>query len=374
MSGIMRRVGVVLALGVMLLGWGAAAAASAGPRPASVHQPDAPVYAYFYQWFNQDSWRRAKIDYPLAGRYSSEDPKVLRDQITQAQAAGLNGFLTSWKSTPTLNRRLQMLLDDAGPRHFDVGVVYEGLDFERHPLPIATVRRDMVLLVSKWGSQLRSQYFDRPLIIWTGINEYSLADIRSVRQALGDRAFLLASAKSVHDYQQVAGLVDGDAYYWSSANPGTAYTQQRLDAIGTAVHRNHGIWLAPAAAGFDGGPLGHQRVVPREKGQTLTRSFNDAMASRPDAVGVISWNEWSENTYIEPGRRYGSQEIDVLRNILEHHTATVVTHQNSTGTTRDSAPRSMRWTGWAAGWSLLGGTGLAAGWVILRVRSKSGRE
>src|SRR5205823_12177786 len=45
-------------------------------------------------------------------------------------------------------------------------------------------------------------------------------------------------------------------------------------------------------------------------------SLDAAYASAPDAVGVISWNEWSENTYIEPGQRFGNRELDVLRDYL----------------------------------------------------------
>jgi hypothetical protein len=284
--------------------------------PNAGRQGDVPVFAYFYQWFDPGSWRRAKIDYPLAGRYSSSDRHVLVRQVQQAASAGIDGFLTSWKGTPLLDRRLQMLLDVAKVHDFDVGVVYEALDFQRHPLPVGVVRSDLVLLVQRWGDQLRSQYFGRPVIVWTGTDQYSVAAIRSVHRALGDRAWLLASAKSAKEYDRVARVVDGDAYYWSSANPGTSYTQDRLAALSATVHRHGGIWLAPATPGFDGRPLHHSRVVPRQGGRTLVRSLDDAFGSKPDAVGVISWNEWSENTYIEPGRRYGSQELDALRAYL----------------------------------------------------------
>src|SRR5512138_753305 len=32
-----------------------------------------PVMAYYYIWFDPQSWDRAKTDYPLLGRYSSDD-------------------------------------------------------------------------------------------------------------------------------------------------------------------------------------------------------------------------------------------------------------------------------------------------------------
>lgn len=279
--------------------------------PASI-----PVFAYFYQWFSTSSWRRAKHDFPLAGHYSSDDPHVLRDQIVQAQSAGVDGFLTSWKSTPTLNRRLTLLLSIAHERRLDVGVVYEALDFQRNPLPVATVRADMLTLVGHWGTQLRSSYYGRPVIIWTGTDRYSVADVSSVRAALGSRAYLLAASKSASGYSRIAAHVDGEAYYWSSSNPQAPSTVKKLQQMGSAVHAHHGIWIAPAASGFDGTTLGHTRVIDRRNGATLVHSLDDAYASKPDGIGVISWNEWSENTYIEPGEKYGSQEIKALRGYL----------------------------------------------------------
>ncbi|GGB41634.1 hypothetical protein GCM10011492_35720 [Flexivirga endophytica] len=351
-----RGILVVLAAAVFLTFPPATAAASIPAGRETV-----PVYAYFYQWFNRTSWNRAKVDHPIAGDYSSDDRAVLQRQIAQAQSAGLSGFLTSWKSTPVLNRRLQMLLDEAGPRHFDIGVVYEALDFQGRPLPVATVRHDMVELVDRWGPQLDSRRFGRPVIIWTGTQHYSVADVRGVRTALGGRADLLASAKSAAEYQRLAPYVDGDAYYWSSANPGTTYTRGRLDALAAVVHEHHGIWLAPALAGFDGRTLGHTRTVPRDQGQTLIRSLQDSFASRPDAVGLISWNEWSENTYIEPGHRYGRQELDALAGYLPHR------HDASPATSTERL-RSPPWTGMQAAGTLTAATLVLGGLVIHRSR------
>jgi hypothetical protein len=276
-----------------------------------------PLYAYFYQWFNASSWKRAKKDYPAVGRYTSDDPHVLRDQVQQAKAAGLNGFLTSWKHSDHLDRRLDLLLRVAHDERFDVGLVYEALDFGRNPLPVARVRSDLLYLVEHWGRQLTSRYYGRPVLIWTGTDRYSVADVRSVREALGSRAYLLAASRSIEGYERVANIVDGEAYYWSSADPTSEATTAKLVNLGLAVRAHHGIWIAPATSGFDGRTLGHTRVIDRRDGRTLLRSLQDAIASQPDAIGVISWNEWSENTYIEPGRKYGRQELTVLSEFVQ---------------------------------------------------------
>jgi hypothetical protein len=274
------------------------------------------VYAYFYQWFNTSSWDRAKQDFPLAGRYTSDDAHVLRNQVMQAKGAGIDGFLTSWKSTDVLNRRMDLLLRIAHSENLDLGVVYESLDFSRHPLPAATVEHDMVYLVERWGSSLTSRYYGRPVIIWTGTDQYTTDEVRAVKTALGNRAYLLAASRSVAGYERVAGIVDGESYYWSSADPVSPATMVKLTAFSKAVHTHHGLWFAPAASGYDGRTLGGTRVIDRADGHTLVKSLDNAFASSPDAVAVISWNEWSENTYIEPGQKYGDREIRALNAYL----------------------------------------------------------
>lgn len=293
------------------------AQAASGTGGTSTTRPTAlPVYAYFYQWYQISSWSRAKADLPLAGRYSSNNLGVLTTQVNQARSVGIDGFLTSWKDTPVLDRRLDLLTEVAAKDHFDVGVVYEALDFDRKPLPVATVEHDVRTLVSRWGAALRASSFARPVIIWTGTEQYSRADVKQVRSALGGNVLLLAAAKTVAGYENIADLVDGEAYYWSSSDPASPSTAAKLQQMSTAVHARGGLWIAPASPGFDGTTLGHTRVIPRDDGATLRRSVDDAFASGPDAIGVISWNEWSENTYIEPSKRYGTQELAALRDQL----------------------------------------------------------
>lgn len=310
-----RRWAIVaaLTLGAMIAGSALVAPPEAsGATPATA----SPAYVYFYQWYTAASWRRAKADTPLIGDYSSADPTVLSTQLAEIKAAGVGGILTSWKNDAQLDGNLQMLIDQAGPARIDLGIVYEALDFARHPVPVATVRSDLLYLLGRWGRQLVSSYFGKPVIIWTGTNEYTPAEVRSVHRALAGRALLLAASKSVADYDAIAQDVDGEAYYWSSSDPSAPNTTAKLTAMGAAVRAHHGIWIAPAAAGFDGRTLGHTRVIARNDGQSLVRSLHNAYASDPGAVGVISWNEWSENTYIEPGQRYGSTELDALARYL----------------------------------------------------------
>jgi hypothetical protein len=290
-----------------------------------------PTLAYYYIWFSDSSWDRAKIDFPIIGRYSSDDQSVMRTQIKQAESAGIDGFLVSWKDTPSLTQRLTELAQIAAQEHFKLGIVYEALDFNRNPLPPGQVGKDLTTFANRFGNNPVFNIFDRPVVVWTGTEKYTTAQLAGVTAPLRSRLMMLASAKSVSDYDRVASLFEGDAYYWSSVNPSSSGYQAKLDDMSTAVHAHHGIWIAPAAPGFDARLVGGHSVISRDNGATFRAEIDAARASSPDALGIISWNEFSENTYIEPSEKYGTQALDLLGSML-HAKPTVVDNPDSSGT------------------------------------------
>jgi len=306
--------GAVVLIGCLVLLGHVGNANAAGPAPP--RQP-VPVLAHYYIWFTHGSWQRAKTDYPALGRYSSDDVKVMRQHVAWAKSAGINGFIVSWKSTPTLNRRLAQLARVARSQHFKLAVIYEGLDFDREPLPASRVRADLLHFARTFGRNPVFNVFGKPLVIWSGTWRFSTRDIATVARAVRPRVLLLASEKSQDDYQRVSRFVDGDAYYWSSVNPST-YPDfgEKLESMGAAVHQHGGLWIAPAAPGFDARRVGGSSIVPRDHGQTLRTEMDAAWQSSPDALGLISWNEFSENTEMEPTVRAGSDSLRVLADML----------------------------------------------------------
>jgi len=56
-------------------------------------------------------------------------------------------------------------------------------------------------------------------------------------------------------------------------------------------------------------------MVRRNNGQTLRNEYGTAVASSPDVLGLISWNEFSENSYVEPSQKFGRQYLDVLHEL-----------------------------------------------------------
>jgi hypothetical protein len=329
--------------GCLLLAAGPATATAAQPAAAvaparvtsatssSAPAKPIPVLAYYYIWYNASSWNRAKINYPLAGRYSSDDVAVAREQVSQAKHAGITGFLVSWKNTPVLDRRLAKIEDVAAAAGFKLGIVFEGRDFHGKPLPMAEVKSSFSYLSAHYGNNPVFHIFGKPLIAWSGTWAYTRPQLATISHAYGSKLTLLAMEKDPAQYQSVASLFRGDAYYWSSVDPlhTPGYTK-KLSAFATVVHHGGGLWIAPAAPGFDARLVGGTRVIPRRNGQTLRLEMNAAVGSGADAIGLISWNEYSENSEVEPDRAYGGTALKVIATV-EHAKAPAVTNFDSSG-------------------------------------------
>jgi hypothetical protein len=310
------------------------AAPSSAPNPAVPATAPPPLFAYMYQWFDPNSWNRAKIDYPQLGRYSSDDPKIMREQIQQAQAAGINGFIVSWKNTPTDTRRLRVLTSAAAQQHFALAIIYQGLDFNRHPLPISTVAADFVTFRDQFsGNPVFYRMGGKPLTIWSGTWAYSHTDVAKVTGAVRPAMLVLSTEKNVAGYQRLADVTDGDAYYWSSVDPShNSGYGTKLKQMAAAVHADGKYWIAPFAPGFDARLVGGKNIVPRNDGATLRIEYSAALQSSPDVLGLISWNEFSENTYVEPSQQFGRRYLDVLTELRNTGAPSPSTAVDSSGT------------------------------------------
>ena len=300
--------------------------ASPSPSPSPSARPVAPtaasskpaagvrplVFAYYYIWYAPTSWRRAKIDLPQLGSYDSSDRAVVAQHIAWAREAGIDGLIVSWKHEQRLDAALSVLVDEATKASMKLILLYQGLDFDRQPLDDGLVAGDMTWFLDNYANAAPFDVFGLPAIVWSGTWGYKDSQIERVRTAIGapDRVLLLGSERSADAYASRARLFDGDAYYWSSPDPlSTPRYQRRLNEVTAAVRADSGRWIAPVAPGFDGRLIGGTSVVPRRDGATYRAAWSGALATSPDILGIISWNEFSENSYIEPSKTFGDEYL-----------------------------------------------------------------
>ena len=58
--------------------------------------------------------------------------------------------------------------------------------------------------------------------------------------------------------------------------------------------------------------------------ETLRQRLNLAIQSAPDAIGLISWNDFANNTHIEPSQQYGTSTLELLKEVNEINSPTVM--------------------------------------------------
>ena len=145
----------------------------------------------------------------------------MRTHVRWARTAGITGFVVSWKRSPVLDRRLDLLVRVAQAENFKLAIIYQGLDFFRRPLPVARIGEDLRRFAQRYDREPVFDLFGKPLVIWSGTWEFSPEAIGSVTRTVRPGLLVLASERKVRGYDSIATLVDGNAYYWSSVNPDT---------------------------------------------------------------------------------------------------------------------------------------------------------
>ena len=240
MSAVTRHV-VRLLIALALVVPAGVASVPAAPAHAD-DRVGIPVLAYYYIWYTPTSWERAKTDLPLLGRYSSDERSVMEAHAREAKSAGLDGFLVSWKHTPTLDHRLNLLIEVARKYGLKLGVVYQGLNFFRNPLRPARVALDLRWFTERYRTNPVFSIQGMPLVVWSGTWKFTPRQIAGVTQQVRGRIRVLASQRDAAEYQAVAPWVDGDAYYWSSLDPRVdTHAAERLAALAAAVHTTGGL-------------------------------------------------------------------------------------------------------------------------------------
>ena len=121
---------------------------------------------------------------------------------------GIDGFIVSWKSTNVLNPRLEMLMDVAQEADFKLVIIYQGLDFERDPLPLEKVAADLVYFKDHYASDPVFDLFGRPMVIWSGTWKFSTEDIAAVADAQRSDILLLGTERNLDGILRLAGLID----------------------------------------------------------------------------------------------------------------------------------------------------------------------
>jgi hypothetical protein len=287
------RLPLLLAL-ALLLALPASAQAGAAPRSAIFFYPwysnpgHDGHYGHWTQGGHQPPFDLASRFFPARGPYSSSDPRVLRGQMRDIAAAGVDQVVSSWWGQGSgEDARLGAVIRQARRVKLQVAVQLE-------PYPDRTVDTIAADLAYLRGFGIRDVYIYRS-------KDFTAQDwTRVTRVPNGLRLFAQTNHVGFAAASGFAGFYTYDILLYHGAKFDRLCTQARA----------MGILCAPSVGpGYDASQAtGDPRVKPRLDGATYDSMWNAALRAGADVVTITSYNEWGEGTQIEPAGRGGRYE------------------------------------------------------------------
>lgn len=290
----MRWAALTAAIVAALVGTGVGGAAR-----DRAEAPTPQVAVFYYTWYGTPRldgvwlhWGQGQHSppqgigstyYPMRGPYSSADAALVRTQMREIAATGIDTVVVSWWGPGSVeDRRLR---------------------------PVAAAARRaglrVALHVEPWGGRTPAAVVEA----LRGMRDLGIRDVYVYDSTVDpDDAWRTALARlgggmRVFAHTTLAGKARKGGFrglytYDVLVNDGSSFRRMCTAA------RSLGLACAPSVGpGFDSfRATGEPRLRPRSDGRWYDRMWALALRATPDVVTITSYNEWQEGTQIEPAR------------------------------------------------------------------------
>jgi hypothetical protein len=342
----------------------AATATTAPPPPTPLAGPSNAVFMHYYLWWTPRHWHEklgtrypytAKplpapgrfdasgcnptvkypgatvVDIPTEGLYDQGQGATFDLHIAQAAAVGISGFVVSWQGIGVANQgpgssgynaRLDLLVSRVNRYNAAHGASFRlvlGMEaFGNYGRPASQVVADLEYFRSRYSANpaFSTRFSRLPMVMLLASRRYPLSTVQAISTAERGRLFLLGD-ETYRSWSRDAPYLDGSAYYWSSQDPwGNPQSGSQVAELARQVHAAGKPWFAPFTGGFNTQLIGGSTCVARRGVATLDAIWNLNRPSRPQAWFGISWNEFVENTYLEPSTLFGRRYLDEIGRLI----------------------------------------------------------
>lgn len=271
--------------------------------------------------------------YPLTGPYDSSDEALLEYQVMLMKLSGIDGVIVDWYGIEdfwdygVINQATQMLFEYTRKAGLLFAICYEDMTI-KHMIENGHLPEDQkishaqhVMLYMQDNFFQDDTYLkvgDRPVLLVFGNPPYfsTSAEWENIFSVLDTVPVFLTEDK-------VIAPAAVSAYPWPpmGLSAGGELSQQNLDFYLESFNqkaRVYEYWIAGAFPGFQDiyqeagvGP-GYGTLDARD-GETFKDTLAKALEGDPDAIQLITWNDFGEGTQIEPAEEYGYQYQEILQ-------------------------------------------------------------
>ena len=286
--------------------------------------------AFFYPWFDRDTWSSPQLlDTPLRP-YSTDDLDDMVRVLSEVKAAGLDAVAVSWQGLALdggwNHRRMMVLLEAARRADLRLCVLLETtVANPQHEQKAVAPDPDTVL---QWLKDIVDAYAGHPAYLHVGgrpvvfayaaqrLTEPRWRDVLGRLRADGRDVLLIGEGSNTTRLGAFQGLF----YYASNQFTGDGVRDfDRRESLGARTYHllsgedgGRRIWVATVSPGYDDTRLTDGRVsraTDRDEGRYYDIQWQAAFEMGADWIVVTSWNEWWESTVIEPSQRDGDKYL-----------------------------------------------------------------
>ncbi|MGE5481605.1 MAG: glycoside hydrolase family 99-like domain-containing protein [Bacteroidota bacterium] len=327
-----------------------------GPRVKAAGSPiPLTVGAYYYSWYGPYShWDEGYTHTPLLGLYDSRDCAVARQHVLWAKSAGIDFFAVSWwgpgkREELALREGLLPELQEAGMRFC---ILYE--TWGRIPPQNVGGRQrinvDQPEVLNRFTSDLSylaETYFGSPSYL--RIDGKPVVILYLTRTLTGDVESAIRTVRAAVNKLGYDLYLIGDEVYWAEPKGDSLVRACAFDAVTSynmhsasipsdcqeflarttlqydkwiQIARQHDFCFVPATMpGFNDSavrPSAAHPVIARsvEFVRSYTTMALEHVDSRMPMLLITSWNEWHEDTQIEPSSEEGDAYLSCLHSCL----------------------------------------------------------
>jgi hypothetical protein len=260
----------------------------------------ADVAAFYYPWYGNPStdgrylhWNQrgyfregqlASAYFPSRGLYSSGDLIVVRAQMAELRAAGVDQVVTSWWGRGSVeDERLPTVLAEASAAGLLVAPhvePYPGRTPESVADDVAYFRSLGISEVYVYGVELGTA------TAW-----------RALTDAAGDMRLLGQSGR--------VGLIADAGFDGIYTYDVLVYGGHKFARMCDQARRRQLLCAPSVGPGYDARrAVADRRVKDRRHGATYDTMWRAALRAGADRITITSYNEWHEGTQIEPAREH----------------------------------------------------------------------